>query len=94
MTPTEILSRLHHPLFAAGRAGVACTTHGTTITIWIFDGQMGARFRDIRVGDVNERRLTVGDSSTIYAGRGWQVRLCANLDAAITSAMQRQGVTW
>jgi len=33
MTPEDILSRLSHPRFKSGSAGIAYTTHGAMITM-------------------------------------------------------------
>ena len=94
MTPEDILSSLNHPRFKSGSAGIAYTTRGATITIWAFDGAMGARWQDIKIGEVAGQWLTIGDTYRTFTGRNWKSRLCAEIDAAITTAMERRGATW
>lgn len=94
MTPEDILSRLNHPRFKSGSAGIAFTTHGATITIWAFDGAMGAQWQDIKIGEVRGDMWTTDDIHKTFTGRDWRSRLCAEIGAAITMAMERRGATW
>lgn len=94
MTPEDILSRLNHPRFKSGSAGIAFTTHGATITIWAFDGAMGAQWQDIKIGEVRGDMWTTDGIHKTFTGRDWRSRLCAEIDAAITMAMERRGATW
>ena len=94
MTPEDILSRLNHPRFKSGSAGIAFTTRGETITIWAFDGALGARWRDVKIGEVRGRTWTADDIYKTFTGRNWRANLCAEIDAAIMMAMERRGATW
>lgn len=92
ITPTEVMVRLHHQLHVVGRAGVAFTTRGPSVTIWLFDGQMGAKFQDIKVGVVRDQEWITDEECKTFRGRGWRANLCVEIDSEIQKIMDRTGV--
>jgi lysyl-tRNA synthetase class II len=49
---------------------------------------------DIKIGEVRGDRWTADEIHKTFSGRNWKSRLCAEIDAAITMAMERRGATW
>ena len=92
MSGLEILIRLKHPLYKVGRAGVAGTTNGGNVTIWLFDGQMGATFKDVKIGVVNGQQWTTDAEPKTFKGRGWKVNIAAEIDAEVQRVLDRMGV--
>ena len=93
MTLVEVLLRLKHPLYEAGRAGVAGKSSGSSVTIWLFDGRMGAVFSDVKIGVVNGQQWATDTESKVFRGRGWKGNLVAEIDAEVQRMLDRMGVT-
>lgn len=93
MTSVEVLLRLKHPLYEAGRAGVAGKSRGSSVTIWLFDGRMGEVFSDVKIGVVNGQEWTTDTEYKMFKGRGWKGNLAAEIDAEVHRVLDRMGVT-
>lgn len=93
MSALEVLLRLKHPLYKVGRAGVAGTASGSSVTIRLFDGQMGAVFSDVKIGVVNGQQWTTDTESKVFKGRGWKDNLTAEIDAEVQRVLDQMGVT-